>query len=122
MGCYLTVKFAETGYKAVEPMVNWLEASPHQIDHIEANDSKCLFTLRYITLRYATFCSVICYVMVLVDSYYLRVWSTLGRKIIMVNKQCEDFWCVRPPCHIMKHSGVKSCGQPAVFGAGKSHV
>lgn len=69
MGCYLTVKFAETGYKAVEPVVNWLEASPHQIDHIEANDSKCLFTLRYITLRYytlryVTFCSVLfCYML-----------------------------------------------------------
>ena len=41
VGCEFTMKFAETGYKAVEPVINWLEASPYQISHIEANDSEC---------------------------------------------------------------------------------
>ena len=40
IGCDFTVKFAQTGYQAAEPVVKWLESGHRQIHHIEANDSK----------------------------------------------------------------------------------
>ena len=40
IGCDFIVKFAQTGYQAVESFVKWLESGSRQIHHIEANDSK----------------------------------------------------------------------------------
>ena len=40
MGCEFTVQFAETGYSAVETVVNLLETGLIQIHKLEANDSE----------------------------------------------------------------------------------
>ena len=48
IGCEFTVKFIEAGYTAVEPVINGLETSSHQVRNLEANDSK--FNSSVITL------------------------------------------------------------------------
>lgn len=45
VGCEFTVKFANTGYSAAEPVINWLSQSAYQINRLEANDSKIMFNL-----------------------------------------------------------------------------
>ena len=45
VGCEFTVKFANTGYSAVELIINWLSQSAYQINRLEANDSKIMFNL-----------------------------------------------------------------------------
>ena len=42
VGCEFKAKFTETGYNAVEPVINWLTESTYQINRLEANDSKII--------------------------------------------------------------------------------
>ena len=43
VGCEFTAKCTETGYSAVEPVINWLTGSAYLINRLEANDSKITF-------------------------------------------------------------------------------
>lgn len=45
VGCEFTAKCTETGYSAVETVINWLTESTHQINSLEANDSKITYHL-----------------------------------------------------------------------------
>ena len=49
-GCEFTVNLIDTGYSAVEPVINWLSTTPYQINKIEANDSKFPVLFRLLVL------------------------------------------------------------------------
>ena len=45
VGCEFTAKCTETGYRAVEPVINWLTESSDHINRLKANDSKITYHL-----------------------------------------------------------------------------